>query len=119
MLYFPAGYHEYKEEGISSAVLITAMFSGQHIVQVLIMFLVLSAAGIYMEQDCLGETGLKAKWLFIPKESIMGYEMVEGSVNEVILILSGKPQTVRFKVSRKSSSDSLEDILSEYFSPQP
>jgi hypothetical protein len=78
---------------------------------------VLIAAIISIRLDYLGEHGLKVNFKYIPREQIMGYQLVEGRRDEVDFILSGRMSCVRMQVFKRNSSQSLDELLEQYFTP--
>lgn len=104
--------------GLSLAIFFINMLNHMFLGGILIMFVIVTVSTTMSERDYLGEHGLKSKLMFIPREKLIGYELVEVVGKEVRLSLADSPdEVVRFRITAKASSDSLEKILGDYFGP--
>ncbi|WP_438444935.1 hypothetical protein [Gorillibacterium sp. sgz5001074] len=73
----------------------------------------------FLERDGLGRYGLKANSDLIPRDSLLGYQWVDGRPDTVDLVIAGKPEGLRFQIGRVPGGGSAQGVLDDYFFPAP
>lgn len=72
----------------------------------------------YIQEDLLGEYGLKANLVMIPREELLDYQWVEGRKNTVAFFTGKYPEGIRFQLSKKAAAKA-EQSLKSYFAGSP
>ncbi|KRE60575.1 hypothetical protein ASL11_24430 [Paenibacillus sp. Soil750] len=110
-----AGYSDYKKIFITLLNLfflpfiVTLKSNGKY--GVLFLLILLSAV---LDRMYVGDKGIKVHDVFIPKEDILHYYMVEASVNQFEIFIRGRIDVVRITVNKRKVERPLEEILAEW-----
>lgn len=78
---------------------------------VLFLLILLSAL---LDRTYLGDNGIKVNDVYISKEDILYYYMVEGKVNQFEIFVRGKLNPVIITVKKRNLQKPLEEILADW-----
>jgi hypothetical protein len=76
--------------------------------------LLLCIISLIIDRVYLGDNGIKINDEFIPKEDILSYYMVEGSVNQFELFIKSKENLIKITINKRTIVRPIEEVLDEW-----